>query len=395
MDDLLDTGGPPPPVRVAFSHYTSDVGGGSDHALRDLVLRLPRTRFTPLMLLRRGDPEAARYRDAGIEVEEFSLAHPRRTRSFWPHARFLARYWPSVFALEGALHRLRAEVVHVNTINNLVGPMAARLTGLPLVWHVREIGGGGRIDRIQRRMVARMAHRALAISEAVAETLPECGDRLVLVRDGIEVERFEGHAPEAGYASLEIEPGTPIVLCIGRLEHWKGQHVLVEAAPAITAAHPDARIVFVGGPAVNKPEYERGLRARCEELGLGGRVMFAGPRSNVPELLAAARMLVLPTATAEPFGLTVAEAMAAGVPVVATDAGGPLETVVDGKTGYLVPTEDPESLADRINALLADPDRAAAMGAAGRDRARSDFNIVRVVDQVAGILEEAARPPAD
>jgi len=380
------------PVRVAFCHYTADIGGGSDRSLHDFVTRLPRDRFTPIMLLKRGNPDAARYRDEGILVEEFNLVHPRRTQQPAAHLRFFARFWPSVFAIEGALLRLDAEVMHVNTINNLVGPIAARLAKRPLVWHVREIGGGGRVDRIQRRMAAKLAHRVVAISEAVGETLGGCGDRLRVIPNGIDLARFEDQDPAEGTAALGLPAGTPIVLCVGRLEPWKGQHVLVEAAPAILAAHPDARIVFAGGPAANKPEYEKDLQARCQELGLGEAVVFTGPREDVPALLAAARMLVLPTATAEPFGRTLIEAMAAGVPVVATDAGGPLEIVLDGKTGHLVPTEDAGALAERIIELLANPGLAQAMGAAGRTRAKTHYDIDRVVGSMATLFEELARP---
>ena len=381
------------PIRVAFCHYTSDDGGGSDRSLFDFVTRLPRDRFTPLMMLKRGNPDAQRYRELDIPVEEFKLVHPRRTRQLGPHLGYFARFWPSVFALEGALLRLEAEVVHANTINNLVAPVAARMTKLPLVWHVREIGGGGRVDRLQRRMVARMAARAVAISEAVGETLTGCGERLTVIPNGVDLTRFQDPDSIAGYQSLGVAPGTPVVLCIGRLEPWKGQHVLIEAAPAILAAHPGARIVFVGAPAVNKPEYAEELQTRCMELGIQDAVSFTGPREDVPNLLAAARMLVLPTATAEPFGRTLVEAMAAGVPVVATDAGGPLEIVLDGKTGHLVPTEDAESLAERVNELLADPEHARAMGEAGRHRAESHFNIERVAEAMAAIFEELARPP--
>lgn len=385
--------GPRRPVRAVFCHYTADVCGGSDRSLFDIVTHLPRDRFTPAMILKTGDPLAPEYRARGIEVVELSLVSPRRALEWAKLGRYSLSYGPSVLRVAGVIRRLDADVVHVNTLYNLVGPVAARLAGRPLVWHVREMVEGSRAVAAMLWMVRRLAARAVAISSAVAGTLAGCGDRLRLIPNGIDLSEYEAlPAPEAAKAALGIAPESPVVVAIGRLEPWKGQHVLVEAAPAIVARHPGVRILFVGGPAVNKPDYEPGLRARCRELSLNDHVVFTGVRGDVPAILAASDVLALPTATPEPFGRTVVEAMAAGRPVVATAAGGPLDTVVDGETGYLVPPNDPAALAGRINALLDDPPRARTMGAHGRQRAHALYSLDRLARDMAALLEETARP---
>ncbi len=144
----------------------------------------------------------------------------------------------------------------------------------------------------------------------------------------------------------------------------------------------------MGGPAKNKPEYLPALKARCKALGVAANATFTGIRNDIPMLMAASDVLALPTCTAEPFGRTVIEAMAARCPVVATAAGGPLDTMIDGETGYLVPTDDPAALAEAIIRLLADRDAARKLGEQGRARAYKAFSLDRHTTEMAALFED-------
>ncbi|MFP4499379.1 MAG: glycosyltransferase family 4 protein [Candidatus Hydrogenedentota bacterium] len=379
------------PLRVAFCHYAADVFGGSDRALYDLVTHLPRDRFAPHMLLRHGDPMITRYREHGIPVETFHLVPPRRAIEWGKLVRFALHFLPASLRLAAAIRRMNADVVHVNTLFNMQGAFAARLSGRPLVWHVRELIPDSRVFGWMTRLVARWSTRAIAISEAVAAVLARCGNRLRTVLNSVDPHLFENLPPRSQTrAEWHIALDAPVVLCAGRLEHWKGQHVLIEAVPAILAAHPEAVVLVAGAAAVNKPGYLTGLQERCAALDIQARVRFLGRREDVPALMAAADVLVLPSVTPEPFGLTVIEAMAAGCPVVATRAGGPLDSVIDGETGLLAAPGAPEDLAEKVNQVLSAPERARAMGAAGRERVYAHFTIDREVAEIAAILEQAA-----
>lgn len=373
------------PVRIVFCHYTSDVGGGSDRSLYDLVTHLDRSQFSPFMILRTGDPLSAAYREAGCTVAELPFVPPRKALDIRKLAAFLVAYLPHVLLTARLLRRWRIEVVHVNTINNLQCPVAARLAGCILVWHVRELAGDGAIVSAMRGLVARLAHRAVANSKAVASSLAACGNRVCTIYNGIDLSEY----PEPDCTT----PREPHIVCVGRLEPWKGQHVLVEALPAVFAAHPEARATFAGGPAVNKADYLPALMARCAALGIGDRVCFSGPRGDIPALLRDAALLVLPSVDPEPFGRTLVEAMAAGCPPVATAAGGPLEIIEDGVNGMLVAPGDSAALARAVTELLSDPERARAMGRAGRARAVDCFSLNRMVDEMSWLLNEAARRP--
>ena len=180
----------------------------------------------------------------------------------------------------------------------------------------------------------------------------------------------------------------PIVTVVGRLEHWKGQHVFIEAIPRVREAIPEARFLIVGGPAKNKPKYAPDLKARCEALDISDCVHFTGIRPDIPVVLAASDVLVLPTVTPEPFGLTVLEAMAASRPVVATEAGGPLDSVLDGTTGILVTPDDKDALAEGILRILRDADAGVEMGRQGLERVRAKFTIDRVAEEMSILFQE-------
>jgi len=382
------------PSRIAFCHYTSDVSGGSDRALYDLVAHLDRARFAPLMLLKTGDPMAESYRALGVEVASLPFVSPRRALEWRKLAAFFACFWPHTLRAALQFRRWKADAVHVNTSNNLQGAFAARIARKPLVWHVREMVPDSRAGALMRAMVPLLATRAVAISRAVAEVLAPCGPRLRTVFDGIDLSPYLAeNAPGGLRAELGIAPEAPVVTCIGRLEPWKGQDVLVAAAARMLERRGDLHVLIVGGAAVNKPEYAEMLQRHCRELEIDHAVHFTGIRNDIPRVLADLDVLVLPSVTPEPFGLTVIEAMAAARPVVATAAGGPLDTVVDGETGRLVKPGDPASLADAVLEIIADPAAAARMGAAGRIRAIEHFSIERLVTDMSAVFDEVC--PAD
>jgi glycosyltransferase involved in cell wall biosynthesis len=378
------------PIRIAFCHHSADVGGGSDRSLFELVLALPRDRFRVLLVLRNGDPMAPSYRASGIEVFETPLVSPRRSGNPLHTLRF-ALNWPlAARRIAHAVREFDAQVVHVNTLTNAQGALAARWARLPLVWHVRELMPGSRGYRALLWLARRWAKRIVAISSAVAAAI---GNRpgVCLVPNGVDLARCRsGRNRAEARRALGFEPETPVVVLIGRLEPWKGQHVLVEAAPAILARHPNATLLLVGSPAVNKPGYAQALAARCRTLGVAHAVRFLGQRGDVAEILAAASVVVSCSVTPEPFGRTLVEAMAAGRAVVASRGGGPEDILEDTVSGLLVPPGEPAALADAVCDLLEDPVRAEALAEAGRARAEARYSIARLAEDMARLFEELA-----
>ena len=232
------------------------------------------------------------------------------------------------------------------------------------------------------RFMAERTHAIVAISEsaraAMAERHAAGADKAVVVPNGIAAPPADAAAAGADVRrALGLGVDQPVVLCAARLEPEKGLPTLVTAMAAVRAACPAAVCLLAGQGSV-RAEIERQIAA----AGLSGAVRLLGFRSDVPALMAAADVFVLP-APAEPFGLVLLEAMAAGRPVVAVGVGGPAEIVVDGRTGLLVPPDDPAAVAAAVGRLLANGPLRRSMGDAGRARWADRFTVDRMAEATA------------
>ena len=304
-----------------------------------------------------------------------------------------------VFA-ERALRRLirerGIELVHAHWIlpNGFVAARAAGAAGVP---YAVTLHGSDVFMAERAAPLAAMARRALAGAAHVTSCSADLRDRLLALAGGAGADRVllvpngtDLGAPPDAAASAAVEArlgpaavgGGPLVVAVGRLVDKKGFGILLEAAPAILAGRPDARLAIGGGGDLEAP-----LRRRAAELGIAGRVVFPGPLSH-PEalaLIARAEVFVMPSlrderGNVDGLPIVVLEAMAAGRPVVASDVAGLPLAVADGETGLLVPERDPAALATAVGSLLADPGRARRLGEAGRSRIERELNWAAVAE---------------
>jgi glycosyltransferase involved in cell wall biosynthesis len=268
-----------------------------------------------------------------------------------------------------------AAILHANTPRtNLYAALAGRMAKVPVVWHCRNLLEPGMRDT--DRWFAWLPDRIICNSDAIAARFAgsRWRDRVVTVMNGVDPAEYH---PDLSGAAVRAELGwadRPIIAAISRLDPEKGHEVLLEAMRRLADRCPDARLVIAGRAAVDPAGRHAALRRRIESLGLGAAVRLVGFRRDIPELLAAADVCVLPAA-AEACGRVLLEAMAVAKPVVATASGGTPEIVQDGVTGILVPPGDAGAVASALENLLRDPRRAGSMGAAGRDRAVARFTI--------------------
>ena len=276
------------------------------------------------------------------------------------------------------LRRSRVDLVHAHGhfAVNVVTRVAGRLAGVRVLSHMHienafRAGGPSRTAQIALdNATARLCFAIVAVSDATRLVLIRQGypaDRLVTVHNGIE--------PAAQAEPVCLADG-PTILEVARLADVKGQGTLIAALTGLGAT-----AVFVGRDLEQGGAYEAELRADAERHGVAGRVLFAGYRSDVPALLAGCDVLCLPSRI-EGLPLVVLEAMAQARPVVATAVGGTPEVVVDGETGFLVPPDDVEALADALARVLDDPERARRMGEAGRARVEREFSLAAAAERV-------------
>jgi starch synthase len=311
-----------------------------------------------------------------------------------------------------------ADLVHSHTwYANFAGYLAQVLYGLPHVvtshsleplrpWKEEQLGAGYRLSLWVERIAIEHADAVIAVSRAMAgdvlRVYPSVNPANVkVVHNGIDAAEFFPDPRTAGPEQRGIDLSVPYVLFVGRITRQKGITYLLEAARSFD---PGAQVVFcVAAP--DTPEIEREVRAQVEELAARRKGVFwveeMLPRPQLVQLMSHAAVFVCPSIY-EPFGLINVEAMSCGVPVVASAVGGVPEIVVDGGTGFLVPYQSsgdafgtparPDefvgAIAERVNRLLAAPDMAKAMGAAGRQRALAEFTWSAVATKTMEVYEE-------
>jgi glycosyltransferase involved in cell wall biosynthesis len=289
------------------------------------------------------------------------------------------------------LRRREVDIVHTHDVySNIFGLPAARLARVPVrIGSRRDTGGVGTTSR--RRLegfLYRLADRVVTNADAVGRHLAGEGvpaEKIVTIHNAVDLTRVDPKLGRAeALAAFGLPPDRPLVVLVANLSHDVKDHpTFLRAARRIKDAVPASAFAIAGrGPLGTHME------AIAARLGIGDDVFFIGPCQEIGDLLALAKVCVL-SSRAEGLSNAVLEYMAAARPVVATDVGGIREAVLDGETGYLVPAGDDVRMADRVIALLDDPEAAAAMGARGRGRVEAHFSSALLVERTVRLYEEA------
>ncbi len=356
---------PDAPVRVTLAITDLDVGG-AERALVALALGLDRRRWRPSVVSLAGEGAlAGPLRAAGIEVVCLGV-DPKRPLQ-------------SVGKLVGTLRTLRPELLqsflfHANVAVKLAAPMAGR------PWVV----GGLRVAERQRRwhltldwLTARLSTGSVCVSEGVRRFSVREGRldpaRLVVIPNGVDLDRFDVAIP-VDRASIGVPPRSVLALSVGRFDPQKGLDILLDAASIVARSRPDWHLAMVGDGPLRPALLDQAARSPA----LAGRVHWLGRRDDVPGLLKAADLLVLPSLW-EGMPNVVLEAMAAGRAVVATAVEGTEDLVVPDQTGWLVPPGQASPLAEALLQAATDADRRRQFGQDGRGRVEAEFTPRQVV----------------
>lgn len=353
--------------------------GGSEVMLRQLIEHR-RAGAERLVIFLEHGPMVAEFERLGAEVAVIEAGRLRE-----PH-----RYAAAIARIAVIARRWRADVlVGWMVKSQLYAGPAALLAGVPVVWY--QLGAPSQPGWLDRVATALPARGILAVSESGARAQAQIRPprALRVVRPGIELGRFDPSrlpSPREVRARLGLPAEGPLIGIVGRLQHWKGIHVLIDAMPRIQAANPRAHCVVVGGAHDLEPGYPALIEQRIAALGLAGSVTLTGLQQNVAEWMQAMDVVVH-ASDREPFGIVILEAMALGKPLVAGAAGGPAEIVREGIDGLLAPFGDADALARAVLRYLDDQGFAGKVGAAARIRA-AEFGVDRFADAFANALAE-------
>lgn len=382
-------------ARVLYVEVNEDgTVGGSHRALFDLVRRLDRSRFWPVVAFYQANPYAEVLRALGVEVWVLDELRKIELRNLRRGSR-VARSFGYAAAIVRRWRLLREEQIDLVHLANtpFVGLddwlPAARAARVPVASFAMGLAPS-RVSWLQRVLV-RSYDRVLPVSIHTASEMARCGvpsSRMVVTYLGVDPTEILARVTEPrdvvrrrlGFSDADV-----VGLMIGNLRRWKGQHVVVEALSGLCGLARDRfRLVFVGGTSASDSEYSEILERRARESGVP--VMFLGSRTDVPNLLNAADIAVHASIHAEPFGLVVTEAMALGKAVIASRMGGPGEILADG-SGRLFDPLNPGELASILGELILSPHERARLGRAAMARV-GQFTVDRMVKSVESLYSE-------
>ena len=336
----------------------------------------------------------------GVDVrvrEGLSLLDRRSFRTTRGRLTLPLRVIRSTAFLCGMIRRSRPDLVHCNTATVfLCGGLAARLCGLPHVWHVREdFGDFPTLWRLYRPLIQALADRIVCVSEFATGQFGDgpIRQKLRVLHNGFPREEFApvSAARMRAFRRTYSLNGAPLVALIGRVNTFrKGQLGFVEAAHSLSSEFPNARFLLVGSPFPGNESHLEQVRRRIRELRVERSVVYTGDVDDIQAVYQTADIVVQASDMPEGFPGVVVEAMACGKPVVGTQLGGTLEQIVDGETGLLIEPGKPAALADAIGRLLRDVELRQRMGENGRRRFLERFEFerfyARMLDIYRGLL---------
>jgi glycosyltransferase involved in cell wall biosynthesis len=364
------------PVTVVEVLATGGIGGAQQHVL-SLASGLDREGFRPFVVSLSDGPAVGRIARAGVPVHV--LPEPDDAAAVASLATIFAELEPAIVHN----HMYRAELVGTGAALRIVA------MGLPRPFIVSTVHSSRVRNAADRALLARVTpemDRLIAVSRSIEQKIAREGRRgapVELIPNGVDLERYETQAPSRTLdTEFGLTAGAPLVGVIARLEPEKGHPTLIDAWPPVLRESPQARLLVIGEGSLREA-----LEDQARRLGILGSVIFTGRRDDVPAVIAALDVAVLPSYR-EAQGVSLLEAMALAKPIVASRVGGIPEFVEDGVTGLLVEPRDPAALAGAIVRVLRDHALGETLGRNGRALVRERYCVDVMVRRVEDLYEE-------
>ncbi len=384
-------------MNVLYVNHTAEVSG-AERSLLSLLAALPGT--VDRRLAAPPGKLATAVTELGIPVSTITgtagslRLHPLHTPRAMlelglaaPQTRRIAR-------------RQRADLVHANSIRAGIVLGLGRLSPAATVVHVRDCLPAGLLATATMRLIAATATTVVANSNYTARSVwaSAPGARVEVVHNPVDLARWDPARIDRAWARARLGAAGEREVLLGvvaQLSPWKGQDTAIQALRLLREEGIDAHLLLIGSAKFvarstrfDNEAYVAGLRAQVADAGLQDRVSWLGEREDVPELVRALDILLLPS-TEEPFGRAVIEAMALAVPVLATNVGGPAEIIEDGLEGYLLAPHEPGAWARAVRAIVERADRGVGMGRAGRRRVQEAFTSEHHAAAMLAVYERA------
>jgi len=386
-------------MNILFLEQYSKISGGQ-LCLLELIERLDRQEFNPVVAVPEKGELTERLHSIGVENLEVPVGgYSSGKKSLWDMLNYFLR---SIILVPLILRIVKAhniDLVYANAPRTFPwGTAAARLAGVPVVWHVHSMLGRRLEKRLTRSLLRLKPARIITVSRAVAASFldRESDPEADIVYNGADLARFNPERDGTEFRKeFPVAPDMPLIGIIGQVSEWKGHETFIRAAGEVVKKFPEARFMIIGAPLYDGVKGERFidyLKSLIGELGLENNVIFTGPRQDIPQIMNALNIIVLASKEPDPCPRVVMEGLASGRPVIATAHGGAPEIINPGVDGLLFAPGDYQELANKIVQLIEQPDLAESIGKKAREKAENRFNIENYSGQLIKILREAASP---
>ena len=376
--------------------------GGSHYCLLELIKGLNKSKFKPFVLFYQKNiliPEFERHcpviildKTRGLVIKRdfphlYALVSkipylPYFLILFQKTYNFFRYYLTDFLKIIYLLSKLKIDLVHINNAPALTDWLiAAKILKIKCIGHLR---GNWDIGYLQKKLL-KFYDAVIAISQSVINYLKKKGvnntNNFVIIHDGIDIDavlKTKEKTPDEIRKELAIPSNSNFLLgLIGNIKAWKGQHVAIEAIKILKKKYPKIKCLIVGNVSnlEDDKKYFNYLKELVNNNGLSKNIIFTGFRKDIPDIISALDILIHTSVAPEPFGRVILEGMIFSKPVIATSHGGPIEIIEDGISGFLVPPNDPNALAQKIDYLISNLDTAKKIGQIARKRVEECFSI--------------------
>jgi glycosyltransferase involved in cell wall biosynthesis len=376
-------------LRILFYNHTAQVGG-AEHLLLTILGRLDRTNFDPTLICPEQGPLRKMGGRLGVPTESVCVLDARFTWRADHLVRYLRSFARVILDLRKKVISVDPQLIHANSVRAGLVVTAATL-GLKkqVVWHIHDLLPRHPFNSLIRAVgLLSRRTRMVAVAQASADRFVgsfwPLRKRVTVIPNGVDLERFHPNqtARQKVRSEIQLVKDEPVIGIIGRLTPSKGQMELLRAFKFVVNEFPTANLLIAGAPAFNQEyEYAELLKRAASESGISDRVHMLGARDDVAAIMQALDLLIV-NSSSEACCLVVLEAMACGVPVLATRTGGTPEIIEHGASGWLVPWGDEKALAAAIIKLLGQPELRAQLAERGRQRITSRFGMDRYMSEI-------------
>lgn len=365
---------------VLFLHSSSELYG-SDRSLLNIVKNINKEKYSVFVILPCLGPlvdEIKKIKDVKVKIFDVAVLR-RKNVSIKGGIEYTKDFMTSIRYLKKFIKKYNIDIVDTNTAVVFPSAIAAKHCKIKSIWHIREIIKNNLENKVISLVMNRYADLVVANSNATGKALNVNQGKVRIVYNAVEEKR-----------NATIVPHEQLTVGMAaRINRWKGQKLLVDAAEIVHKAMPNIIFKIAGDVYTGEDHLKEELIQYIADKHLENIIVLLGQINDMDGFYRNIDLFVLPSTQPEPFGLVVIEAMEYGLPVIATNHGGPVEIITEGVDGYLVDYQNAEQMAERIIELMSNEKKRKEMGIKGQEKKRNQFSVPAMVQGIENVFEEA------